>query len=425
MSRQLKHSVACGNNPYRKLFSNLKGVQKTIFSMACFTVLLIPFWWRFAQFPFTIMLIIALFSKIVFHKSACNHLNKLSALFFLSMCAFSAIYAISLVYSDNYSEGIIETTRKLLFMACGMVFFISDWSWLQKIHIHALMQILTISILLRFAIMIGIGAYKLYGGQIAWSDMVGLAFDPMHHCYLSLYILLALAYVLFFTFSHRLAKPVVWRYAILTLCVILLASYLFLINSRAGLLCMALLFIGVIVILLLNKRYRPALELILFYVVLLSSTALIFPQATERFRNLSSNIVNQTDDRYSITKATLNVIHSNMPFGVGAGDRMDVLIDEYKKIEAEKAYWRNYNPHNQYLDTLMTTGFPGLAILLVLTVLPVINAVRFRDYLLLSFCLIIVFCSMFESVLERQMGIVFYCFFASIFNSNFQQKHQK
>ena len=198
MSYSLKHSTACVDKMIREQLGGLGTVQKIVIILLSVTALLIPFWWRIAQFPLGAALVLGLFSAIKGRKVI--RLYKTSIVFFCAMCAFPLIYAVSLIYSDNVTDGVVETTHKLFFLAFGAVFLISDWSWLNKNHIHVFLQIFALSILLRFIIMVGIGTYKLCAGQVVWTDMVGFAFDPRHHCYLSLYILFAIAYVLYLLF---------------------------------------------------------------------------------------------------------------------------------------------------------------------------------------------------------------------------------
>lgn len=71
---------------------------------------------------------------------------------------------------------------------------------------------------------------------------------------------------------------------------------------------------------------------------------------------------------------------------------------------------RNFNPHNQFLQTGLEIGLLGLAVLLLLLVLVFVRAVRSGDLILTVLTASLVFNCLFESMLQRQSGIVFYTF---------------
>jgi O-antigen ligase len=144
---------------------------------------------------------------------------------------------------------------------------------------------------------------------------------------------------------------------------------------------------------------------------------LVVPSSQHRLSDTLAKVAahDQSDERYIISKASFNVVKENMPWGVGVGDRMDELVAEYQRMGAEKQYWRRYNPHNQFVDTLMTTGILGLLVLSVILILPAIDCIRNKNYLFLAFLFIVTLSALFESILERQMGINFFCFLYCLF----------
>ncbi len=75
---------------------------------------------------------------------------------------------------------------------------------------------------------------------------------------------------------------------------------------------------------------------------------------------------------------------------------------------------KEYNFHNQYLQTFGTIGVFGFLVLIYLLVMPFIAAIKQLDYLVAIFLFII--CSSFltESMLERQAGVAFFAFFYTL-----------
>lgn len=116
-------------------------------------------------------------------------------------------------------------------------------------------------------------------------------------------------------------------------------------------------------------------------------------------------------------KCSMEGIAENPLVGTGTGDAVDYLVKCYEK----KKFWGMYpqyrfNSHNQYLETTLTLGVPGLICFLLCIMVPFLSAWRKSKYLLLSFITLFCFCSLTESLLERQQGIVFFTFFISLFS---------
>jgi O-antigen ligase len=80
----------------------------------------------------------------------------------------------------------------------------------------------------------------------------------------------------------------------------------------------------------------------------------------------------------------------------------------------------NYNFHNQYIETAVRTGLPGLVILIGILA---IFAVQPRDRLFApkEFIWIVAAFFLTESALERQVGIVFFCLVFFSFFANDSQ----
>ena len=84
-----------------------------------------------------------------------------------------------------------------------------------------------------------------------------------------------------------------------------------------------------------------------------------------------------------------------------------------------------YNPHNQFLQTALEIGIVGLLLLLTLFGSTLRFAWKHRNYALLIMTACLVFNALFESMFQRQSGIVFFSFWICllIVYSNSQQKH--
>lgn len=83
------------------------------------------------------------------------------------------------------------------------------------------------------------------------------------------------------------------------------------------------------------------------------------------------------------------------------------------------------NAHNQYIETRITVGVLGLVLLLALFLFPIYMWIRNKNFDIMLFSLILIFMlnCLFESIFERQMGIMFFVFFyLLLFHADFCQQ---
>ena len=118
------------------------------------------------------------------------------------------------------------------------------------------------------------------------------------------------------------------------------------------------------------------------------------------------------------------------PFGVGTGnvdDHLSYRLTLYEQTEMAKKDGENgiqYNPHNQFLQTALEIGVVGLLLLFTLFSSILRFAWKHRNYALLIMTACLVFNALFESMFQRQSGIVFFSFWICllIVYSHSQQK---
>jgi len=122
------------------------------------------------------------------------------------------------------------------------------------------------------------------------------------------------------------------------------------------------------------------------------------------------NIEPRTRSWYS----TLNLIRSEPLFGVGLNSR-DKLAEEHLKQGFKVEADLKLNCHNQFLEVQLALGIPGTLILFWMLLTPLLKRKNSSDPdLILPFMIILFVSMLFESILVRQWGIMFFVLFYCI-----------
>lgn len=393
------------------LFKDLPPLQRFAYLFLLLSAVLMPQSWHLALYSLVLVLAVMIASACVSRRIFNRSLDRLHIVSMILMVLLAGTYALSLLQSENLPLGKAEVEHKILFVVFAAICLLFDFSFLNKKHLLGILQFMTAALLVRLFVRVGISVHHYFVLHTPLSQLTGVFFDPIHHSYQSMYILLAISYL--FTILLRLSQSA-GRIVLVLFAMLSQVAYLLAIQSRAGILSfLVLALFGLAYITFVKRRYL--LGIISLSALILGAVLVIvvLPDSQKRFTTTFKSVVaqNYDDERYGITKGSLQVVKDNMPWGVGAGDRITALRAEYKRIGANKPYEHKYNPHNQFIDTLMTTGILGFALLLAMFVLPTISALHRRDYLYLAFLFIVVSSALFESIFERQMGIMFFGYF--------------
>ncbi|MEJ4087311.1 O-antigen ligase family protein [Galbibacter orientalis] len=221
----------------------------------------------------------------------------------------------------------------------------------------------------------------------------------LHPSYLSLYILIVL--ILFFSSIAAIKKN--------KLIFIILIVYLFLLASRASLVILFFLFlINLIVkwkgVTLINKII---LSFSMLFLLVLNPRIGNSFERLYRFSELENyNYTTSEQSRILIILTSLDLISKAPVFGYGIGDADYELFIKY----VESNYLTNiefkYNAHNQFLQTSLQIGIVGLFFLIFPFFLIYIYSQG--DITKLSILLVLILTLLFESMLVRYNGIIFF-----------------
>ena len=103
------------------------------------------------------------------------------------------------------------------------------------------------------------------------------------------------------------------------------------------------------------------------------------------------------------------------PMGVGLGNLEDEMQKRLVDLNQLELIEKNYNPHNQFLQVFAEIGILGLLLILTILCCTIRLAWNRKDDLLLFIVFSLMLNSLFESMLQRQSGIVFYTMLICLF----------
>ena len=226
----------------------------------------------------------------------------------------------------------------------------------------------------------------------------------IHPTYYSVYIITAIVFFILLLFSKF--KPI---YILIILFNIII---LLLISSKAALLSF-LIILGFLSLIYFKKSKKHFLFLLAFVVIIMTAIFTI-PKIKLRVEQSIETVLNNRNEKLStykrllILKEVLSFNNKDLAFGKG-----NIFGEQVLKEKTGL----NLNAHNQYFQALISSGLLGLAFLLVYLLSPLYYFNNFKDWLsIFTICLVILFSVnfLFESMLNRQWGIVFVAYFYSL-----------
>jgi O-antigen ligase len=208
-----------------------------------------------------------------------------------------------------------------------------------------------------------------------------------------------------------------------------------LLSSKAGVLGLFLIFIGSFIFLAISRR-KAKYMLLLFIipgVIYIILNYFIDPNSN-RFKiseqilvekGLDKNSSESSTMRLLIWRTGINIIKLHPILGVGTGDVKDELMKAYQKNEFSAVLEKKLNAHNQFLQTTMAIGLIGFIVLILSLVAPLYRSFVFQNWKYALFLILVGFNFLFESMLERQTGVMFYAFFNALLFFEMENKNSK
>lgn len=239
--------------------------------------------------------------------------------------------------------------------------------------------------------------------------------------FLSNYCLASITWLLFYGFIDKKQNTMV--YVIICATIFFLLLMIFLLSSKL-LIFLTLLVMMVFILVLGYVKGFFIRSIIITSLIIASGLVAITQLSYLKWRITSTEIKmyhGQEDNQNGIAirlymwKAVGGLIAERPLLGYGIkGGRLETLA-KYKREGFEMGVQGDYHAHNQYIESWLMAGIPGLILLLSIMFTALLKGIKSKNFLLLLMVVHFMAQSVFESTFEVQHELVFYIFFIFLF----------
>ncbi len=119
--------------------------------------------------------------------------------------------------------------------------------------------------------------------------------------------------------------------------------------------------------------------------------------------------------RIEFVKASLEIIKTNIWFGIGTGNWKAEYAKTYDELNSQLKEENQRSSHNQYLNYIVKFGLIGFAVIMSMILIPVFKENQEKNLLLWLLLVFIGIANLGDANLETHMGLSFFCLFYSLF----------
>lgn len=242
-----------------------------------------------------------------------------------------------------------------------------------------------------------------------------------HPIYVSIFI--SIAIIFGFSFFDR-EKKISFKNFLIAFAQCYLLSLLLMLMSKGVILSLLMVFI----IMLIKQKGLTKIHFFSLAIILITFFVLI-PSENNRFKEIINintykklDENNSTSIRFINYKCGLKSLMKSPIYGYGIGDVQEQLDLCYQE-ENTNFPKKTYNTHNQYLFIWLSSGIIGFITFIVILFYYFKKSIQFKDDVMFSILVLYSFTFLFENVLSRQSGVIFFCFIINYFLwNNFNKK---
>jgi O-antigen ligase len=338
--------------------------------------------------------------------------------FALALIALYLLHLLSMIYTTDVAEGLNDLRLKITLFLLPL--FMMTNQWIDKSKRIILLRIFALLMIVMASLDIGLSFVKFLDSWnfevFYYNQLPHLLLSKAH--YVAWYYSFALFVILFEVLNSKKYK-IFWAFGFT-----LLLISMFLLASRIYLLAFFVVFFVAIFKLFKAGYYFFNSWKIVGILCLFLSLLFLFPKTQSRIletrheiqRLLGAETQKQTNPRVYIWDFALSLVMESPLIGYGIGDAKAELNRSLRDCDAQfwngeeniPIYEKDYNFHNQFIQTWAEVGVVGFLLLIFLMFGPFIRPDVHP--LFLVFLGLTIFGFMTESMLERQAGILFFAF---------------
>ena len=404
-------------------------LKKCFFFLAALTLAVVAFYPIWSEVAVTMLFIVGI-------GAACTdrlpRLNDPKSVLPLLMLAFFATTAISLIISLNKKDGLDNLHTYIPFAALSILtLFYQNNLYDNKIR---LIKVLSGGILAASAlclILAVIRSFYIIDGHLVFNPYISFR-NQFVYTYLSVFqytntfamMAVFVVAVMIWALMFRNVKRRKWMiYTAIGLSILMI----FLLSSRTNVYALfGVLYYSVIIFYIRYKKLKHSL--LLFAAV--TGLFWVFQTCNYRVMNLSQTVTSYITEedivldngyvvhhpesidgvniRFKMWETGARLAGQYWTTGCGIGDYKEMLRINYLLDGIGEAYHKCYDQHNQYLETLGTTGVLGFVLLLAIMGYVLYQAWRHRNYLLFCCLFILALNMLLESMFNRYIGSMFF-----------------
>ncbi len=343
------------------------------------------------------------------------------------LIVFYLLHVIGLAYSHNFNYGLFVLEKKATLMAMPLLIFPAMQSLSNEEHSILVLRLGIITILssLVFLCIAAFNTWTCHDPMAFHRDY----FASIPYVFYSIYF--ATGCLLLLDSLPERMHNIRSRFLIMLVVIIYSLALLVLISSKAGIVA----FVIGLAYLLYHKLTSKRVFFLSMIGVGLSLAVLLaaYPTTLHRFTELTGNLkvvneeslqdyqeFNGLNLRLYFWKTSVTQLWQDQELltGVGTGDGQDYLDQAYIKRHLDKYGYLGFDPHNQWIITLLQLGLVGVALLGSVFIASWWKARKTHNMAFQYFAWVILCFSFSESILEANKGVVFFSLFFSVLFRN-------
>ena len=340
------------------------------------------------------------------------HIGWIAALFLLAVLAG--------LYTENMERWVSDMKGKVILAGLPLALGLLPSFSRKQYYLLFFTFILSTSVVALISLVYYLGDYATINASIEKNKVVDIV-GSISHIYFGLLQAISVILGVFLIIKKQFYR-LEWEKHLLTALTLFNIITLHLFASRTGILALYLGLLVVAIIYLFRKKdKRLGIALGLGILILPLISYFTIPSFQSRvdvtlwdlgeFQIEGHDLTEKSlSQRFLVWKSTWNIFKESPIIGIGPGDIEDALTARSEVDQKRsKAYSRLFTPHNQYLEFLAGLGLLGFGFLAFACLFPLFST-NF-SILLLAFVAMFMSGMVFESLLERQIGITCFAVF--------------